>query len=169
MRAAGDTGRRAARVSSAAAGTFSNSVVMARAELGQAGEAGAIEVGGGDVLFGDASGRAAPVGIEHRHGVAASLRGVREHPAELAAAHDAKRRARRDEGRRRSCRRAHFRSADIARAASVWRARNASSFERSDASAVASIATAKSAALTAPALPMAKVATGMPRGIWTME
>ncbi len=36
-------------------------------------------------------------------------------------------------------------------------------------SVVASIATAKSAALAAPASPIAKVATGMPRGIWTMD
>ena len=56
----------------------------------------------------------------------------------------------------------------IARAASVWRARKESSWLRSAASSLASMATANSAALEAPALPMAKVATGMPLGICTM-
>ena len=39
---------------------------------------------------------------------------------------------------------------------------------RSAGSPTASIATANSAALAAPALPIAKVATGTPLGIWTM-
>src|SRR5947208_17054260 len=52
----------------------------------------------------------------------------------------------------------HFKSADIARAASVWRARYASSLARSAASSLASIATANSAALAAPDVPIAKVA-----------
>ena len=63
----------------------------------------------------------------------------------------------------------HFSSALIARAASVWRARYASSRPRRPASPAASRATAKSAALAAPAAPIAKVATGMPLGIWTIE
>lgn len=59
----------------------------------------------------------------------------------------------------------HFRSAVIARAASVWRARYASSFARSTGFSFASIATANKAAFAAPATPIAKVATGIPFGI----
>ena len=137
------------------------------------------------MLVGDRAGRAGVVRVEHGDPIAAPLRCMREHAAELAAAHDAERRAGRDERRpawtfaeRRArrderagfgARSAHFRSADIARAASVWRARKASSFARSAASSWASIATANRAALAAPATPIAKVATGMPRGIWTIE
>ena len=138
-----------------------------------------VEVGGADVLVRDQPGRAERIGIEHRRAVAHRLRGVDEHAAELAAADDAERRARGDVRRGRRvgapgrrfarARRRHFSSALIARAASVWRARYASSRPRSAASPAASMATAKSAALAAPALPIAKVATGMPLGIWTIE
>ena len=83
-----------ASVASAAAGTFSNSVVMRGAALGQAREAGGVEVVGADVLVRDQCrpgwprrGRAPRCGSP-------SLRGVHEHAAELAAADDAERRAR---------------------------------------------------------------------------
>src|ERR1019366_5386449 len=140
-----------------------------RAHVGEARQPLAIEIRGPQMLLGNSPGRARRIGVEHGDRVAASLRRVREHASELATAKDPERRARRDEGRRHPLCSTHFRSADIARAASVCRARNASSLPRKDSSAVASMATAKSAALAAPALPMAKVATGMPRGIWTME
>ena len=47
--------------------------------------------------------------------------------------------------------------------------RKAASFRASAGSPVASIATANSPAFAAPASPMAKVATGMPLGIWTID
>jgi hypothetical protein len=56
----------------------------------------------------------------------------------------------------------------MASAAAVWAVRKASSFARSAGLFTASIATANSAALAAPALPIAKVATGTPLGICTM-
>ena len=57
----------------------------------------------------------------------------------------------------------------MARAALFWRTRNAVSARASRASLRASMAMANRAALAAPASPMAKVATGTPRGICTME
>ena len=57
----------------------------------------------------------------------------------------------------------------MARAAAVCFARKSSSFARSAGSLDASIATANSAAFAAPAVPIAKVATGMPLGICTIE
>jgi hypothetical protein len=51
---------------------------------------------------------------------------------------------------------------------SVCAARKDWSLARKAASSLASMATANSAALAAPATPMAKVATGMPLGICTM-
>src|SRR5205085_12458433 len=137
------------------------------------------ERGGAERVVGDQTCRARRIGLEHRRAIAHRLRRVNEHPAELAAADDAERRARRDPAitRRRAvaraalpfCRRAHFSSALIARAASLWRWRYASRRVRNAASLAASIATANSAALAAPALPIANVATGTPRGIWTIE
>ncbi len=90
----------------------------------------------------------------------AAGRGVHEHAAELATAEHGDGAA---VGL--GVDRGHVRSCDIARAAAVCSARKASSCWRSAASRVASIATANSAALAAPAGPMAKVATGMPLGI----
>src|SRR5205823_10325358 len=57
----------------------------------------------------------------------------------------------------------------IARTAVVCLARNAASLAESDGSLRASHATANSAALAAPASPIAKVATGMPFGICTVD
>ena len=131
------------------------------------------------MLVGDQPGRAERVRVEHGGAVAHRLRGMDEHPAELPAADDAERRPRRDVGHGRFARAPgrrlaldaarHLSWALIARAASVWRARYASSRPRRPASPEASRATAKSAALAAPALPIANVATGMPLGIWTIE
>ena len=126
------------------------------------------------MLVRDESGGTVGVGIEHDRAIAHRLRHMHEHAAELAAAEHAERRAGGDLRQRRAdggrlLAGGHFRSAVIARAASDWRTRNASSFARSDTSVVASRATAKSAALAAPALPIANVATGMPRGICTIE
>ncbi len=55
------------------------------------------------------------------------------------------------------------------RAASVWAARKATSLACSASSVVAIVAMACRAALAAPASPMAKVATGTPLGICTMD
>ena len=97
-------------------------------------EAVAVEIGTPHMAMGDQARRAGRIGVEHHDGIAGGLRGVGEHAAELATAEDTERRAWRDEGsaahrrrwradrrgRRRvvGCLRAHFRSADIARAAS---------------------------------------------------
>ena len=138
-------------------------------------EARRIEVVGADVLVRDPSRGAVRIGIEDDRAIAERLCRVHEHPAELAAADDAEGRAGSEVrplarfGARHGRAGRHFRSAVIARAASLWRRRYVSSLVRSAASPVASIATANSAALTAPAPPMAKVATGIPRGIWTIE
>ena len=87
-----------------------------------------VEVAGLQVPVGHATGRAGFIGIEHRGEIAEPLRRVHEHAPELAAAQHPERRTRRDERRsprrhRRAHRRIHFRSAVIARAAAVWRAR----------------------------------------------
>ena len=142
------------------------------------------------MLVGDEPGGAAGVGFEDDRAIAHRLRGVDEHAAELAATEDTERGpgamyalpgASASAPSRRLAPapsrgaaaavppRCHFRSAPIARAASVWRARYASRRARSAASPAASIAIAKSAAFAAPAAPMAKVATGMPLGICTIE
>ena len=179
--AAGATGRRRARASSAAAGTFSNSVVIAAQRSRETASASAVEVCGAQMLVRDQAGRAGRIGVEHRRPSSPSrCAACDEHAAELAAADDAERGARRDPavaGRRAVApgalplrRRAHFSSALIARAASVWRWRYASSSRaQPGVVSVASIATANRAALAAPALPIANVATGMPLGIWTIE
>ena len=56
-----------------------------------------------------------------------------------------------------------------ARTVADWRRRKRSSAADSVALPPANMATANSAALTAPASPMAKVATGTPRGICTID
>ena len=101
-----------------------------------------------------------------------SLRGVDEHPAELAAADDAERRAGRDvrHGRRAArpagASRSTAPSLQLGRSSPAPRRSGARdtrrAWLRSAASPAASMATANSAALAAPALPIAKVATGMP-------
>ena len=80
--------------------------------------------------------RARNVRVKHRRGITHLLSGMDEHAGQLAAAHHPQRGAWRDEGGRgcsasngnaygatRSIGAAHVRSADMARAASVWRAR----------------------------------------------
>src|SRR5690606_28779147 len=52
---------------------------------------------------------------------------------------------------------------------SVCEARNCRNFSRNSGREFETIATASNAALRAPALPIASVATGTPPGIWTME
>ena len=97
LAAAGVTRASRARNSSAAAGTFSNSVVAARHERRELGEAARIEVVGANVAVGDASRRAVVARIEHRHLVAEALRGHAEHAARAGRrpAAPATRRARR--------------------------------------------------------------------------
>ena len=131
------------------------------------------------MLVRDQAGGAERIGVEHGRAIAHRLRGVDEHPAELAATDDAERRARRDvrraRGRRRPGRRfaldaaRHFSSALIAPRRLGLACAERLEPARSAASPAASSATANSAALAAPALPIAKVATGMPLGIWTIE
>src|SRR5262249_21250423 len=123
--------------------------------LGEAVEGGVVVVLGDDEL-GDVAGASVGDVVED---AAADIEGVAsegEHAAELAAAENA--------------------DADHPAAGSgvsstvwVWRARKSSSAALRLGRDRARIAVAKRAALTAPALPMAKVATGTPAGIWTIE
>src|SRR5262249_17926571 len=104
--------------------------------------------------------RARSVGIflEHGHLGAEVEERLREHEAELASAEDA------DAGR-------HFflgRFFDDSRGFLAGAAGYATSFSRSFGSSTASMRIANSAALVAPAGPMAKVAVGTPAGICTM-
>src|SRR6516225_10059531 len=137
---------------------------LTNAAFGETVERRGIEIVGAQVLVRDEPGRARRIGIEHDRAIAQALRRVDEHAAELAAAENPERRAGGDERRH-----AHLSSALIARAASLWRWRYASSCARSFRSPLASIATANSAALAAPAAPIANVATGTPLGICTIE
>src|SRR5690606_29520718 len=57
----------------------------------------------------------------------------------------------------------------LSRTARVCSSRNCWSAARTRESCVPMTAAARSAALTAPAVPMARVPTGMPAGIWTIE
>src|SRR5690606_23519781 len=140
---------------------------------GQLGQALRVVVSGADVVVRDQARRAGRIGIEHHGDITHGLRGLHEHAAELAAAHHAQRHGLAavvdgtgQQGK--SVHRTHTGSV-MARAASVCAVRKACSFSRRAGSSLASRATANSAALAAPAAPMAKVATGMPLGIWTME
>src|SRR6185503_16484118 len=99
-------------------------------------------------------------GVEHAHAIAQRARGHGEHASQLAPAEEAERLARQDHRTSGSC---------IAATCSRRPWRYSASFRARDASALASRLTAKSAALAAPASPMAKVATGMPFGICTIE
>ena len=67
--------------------------------VGQPGQAGGVEVGGGQVQVGHPSGRAAAVRVQHRGAETQRLRGVHEHAAELATAHHAERDGTRGIGR----------------------------------------------------------------------
>src|SRR5262249_55175552 len=89
----------------------------------------------------------------------------RQHPAELTAAEDA------DRGLGLECgqRRAHAPSFGVSATDEVCRARQASSRLASAGSLSAKTLAARSAALMAPAWPMASVPTGMPGGICTIE
>src|SRR6185312_16343483 len=63
----------------------------------------------------------------------------------------------------------HVRGSGLARTMSVWERRKVSRAVAISELLSARMEAAKSAAFFAPELPMAKVATGMPPGIWTME
>ena len=95
-----------------------------------------IEIVAADVALRHLARRARYVGVEHHQGITHLLRGMDEHAGQLAAAHHTQRGAGWDESRGgfgateghaggAACGlgAAHVRSADIARAASVWRAR----------------------------------------------
>src|SRR5690348_14437941 len=91
-------------------------------------------------------------------------RGERQHAAELTAAQNA------DGGLRFERGAAHaLVSFGASATASVWRARHASSRPLNAGSLSAKTLAARSAALTAPAWPMASVPTGTPGGICTIE
>ncbi len=99
------------------------------AHRGEAIESRRIEIVAPDVLVRDQPGRAVGVGIENDRAIAHRLRGVHEHPAELAAADDTEGRAGSEirplasAGGQPGRAGRHFRSAVIARAASRWRRR----------------------------------------------
>src|SRR6185312_14601625 len=97
------------------------------------------------------------VRVENVGPIAKLRRRDREHPAELAAANDP------DRGARGNRHRGASATDPVCASLQAW------SRWPSDSSAVASIAAARSAALIAPALPMASVPTGTPAGIWTIE
>ena len=85
-----------------------------------------------------------------------------KHPAELAAAEDADRRTGWQQGGQPS-------RTGTGATLLVCVSRHASSFCARSGSLVASSAAANRPALVAPGFPIAKVATGMPPGIWTIE
>ena len=121
-------------------------------------------VGGGDAMHDVEGGR---VG-RRRKDVALEAeprRGQRQHAAELAAAEDPDRGL----GLQHRRRFAHAPSFGCSATPSVWRCRQASSRLPSVGSPSASTLAASSAALTAPAGPIASVPTGTPGGICTME
>src|SRR6185503_14753974 len=132
-------------------------------QLGERGQAVAVGVVGADVPVGDRSGRALVARIEHGDAIAHALRGHAEHPAQLSATEQPEPSARGDHFAR------SFGGKVIAPLAVVWAVRNSASFLASAGLPRARIATANSAAFAAPASPIAKVATGTPLGIWTME
>src|SRR5690606_17343976 len=113
-----------------------------------------VVVGGDDVFVGEGGSGAMRLGIEYRHAIAVILRCGREHPAQLPAAQYAEPGARSDHGN----------SGGWA-SSTLWvgAARKAASWGGPASAA------ANRPALAAPAAPMAKVATGTPFGICTMD
>ncbi len=93
----------------------------------------------------------------------------RQHAAELAAAENADGRAGFEHGRGGVRRWAHAPSFGASATAAVWFARQVSSRLPSAGSLSANMLAARSAALIAPARPIASVPTGTPGGICTME
>ena len=143
------------------------------AQPGQLHQALCIAVTKRNVVVADATGRALRVRVEHCREVTQPLGSLHKHTAQLAAAHHAERggtaggiNGARKHGQAGGG--AHTGGSVMARAAAVCSARKACSFSASTGSCNASMATANSAALAAPALPIAKVATGTPLGICTM-
>ena len=134
------------------------------ARAGQLSQALRVFVTGLDVVVAHQPGGAGRVGIEHRGEVAHGLRLVHKHAAQLAAAQHAQGRSWQE-----GLVGAHAAGGKVMlRATSVCSARKASRRWRSSGFSLASRATANRAALAAPAVPMANVATGMPLGICTM-
>ncbi len=100
-------------------------------------------------------------GIQHQKAQTERRAGKRQHARQLAPAEDP------DRGRRHE--ETGIRGSALSSTASVCWARKRASASRISGYSLASRAAANSAALAAPAGPMAKVATGMPAGIWTMD
>src|SRR5262249_13233471 len=111
-------------------------------------------------LPGDLTGRCVLGGIEEQEVETQRIARQCEHAAELAGAHDA-------DGHDRGV--ALVRGAGLLSTLAVCFSRNASSAAAMAGYLLPRIAAALSAALVAPAVPIANVATGMPAGICTME
>src|SRR5882724_4456756 len=119
-----------------------------------------IIVGGCDLDVGNLARRRVGLGGEGVDAVAHAPRRDSKHPPQLSATEHADRRTGQDGRGQGSV------SPNIL---CVCSARNWCSFSRSSGRWVARMATASNAALVAPAGPMARVPTGMPAGICTME
>ena len=141
------------------------------AQVAQTGQAIRVHVVGVDMVVAHAAGGAGCVRVQHGGEVAHALGGVHKHAPQLAAADHTQRgfaRAGQDGrgGWAGSGVGAHGAGGSVMpRASSVCWARKVSSCVRRRGLSNASMATANNAALAAPAVPMANVATGMPLGI----
>ena len=141
------------------------------AQVAQAGQAVSVHVVGVDMVVAHPAGGAGWVRVQHGGEVTHALRGVHKHAPQLAAADHTQRgfaRAGQDGrgGWAGSGVGAHGAGGSVMpRASSVCWARKVSSCVRRRGLSNASMATANNAALAAPAVPMANVATGMPLGI----
>src|SRR5262249_14580 len=105
---------------------------------------------------------------EHPGAVAHALGGLDEHPPELTASDHAQGRGRVQDSRSRGPPAAAAHKGDSPTEA-VCAARYAARASRTRGYCRARIAAASKPALAAPALPIARVPTGIPFGIWTIE
>ncbi len=181
----GRTGANVAAAAAVAAGTFSNSNVTTDTDPGEGPDGVQVVVGGRHLDVGHLAGRRVVVGRERGHPVPHLPGGDGEHPAQLAAAEDAEGgtgnggiRVKRDRPRTRSpglggCHAAEDRAGTLGLVGQSTAVRLPPAVRRAASPAIppsvpARMATASRAALTAPARPMATVATGTPAGICTM-
>lgn len=145
------------------------------AEAGEFGQRGFIVIIRDDLIVADLCRRTIGLGLQHDGAVVEAGCGHCQHAAELSAADNADGEVALGQiigaHRRVSCPRCRHWALSMGYSATAadWRARHASSRSARSSSPSARTAAARSAALIAPALPMASVPTGMPAGIWTME